>query len=177
MHQELNGLRPANTPAIAVIRKPGGTWHYSPAGFTVVQALMDIYNQDFASIMQQLVLAPLGMSDSTFVQPLPENLVPRSAVPYLPDGHRLPNGPLVFNTAGQLLEETLRLNTLSHLDIAHYFGRKLAERRRGGLILVGAMGAENGIPRITNDGAAKAYVHSLGEALHYEFKPLGVYVT
>jgi len=25
--------------------------------------------------------------------------------------------------------------------------------------------------------ARKAYVHSLGEALHYEFKPLGVYVT
>src|SRR5260370_3741574 len=77
----------------------------------------------------------------------------------------------------QLLEETLRLNTMSHLDIAHYFGRKLAVRRRGGLILVGAMGAENGIPCIANDGGAKAYVHSLGEALHYEFKPLGVYVT
>jgi short-subunit dehydrogenase len=77
----------------------------------------------------------------------------------------------------QLLEETLRLNTMSHLDIAHYFGGKLAERRRGGLILVGAMGAENGIPCMANDGAAKAYVHSLGEALHYEFKPLGVYVT
>jgi short-subunit dehydrogenase len=47
----------------------------------------------------------------------------------------------------------------------------------------GAMGAENGVPLIAscfcmaNDGAAKAYVHSLGEALHYEFKPLGVYVT
>jgi short-subunit dehydrogenase len=39
------------------------------------------------------------------------------------------------------------------------------------------MGAENGIPCMANDGAAKAYVHSLGEALHYEFKPLGVYVT
>src|SRR2546426_5143419 len=77
----------------------------------------------------------------------------------------------------QLLQATLRLNTTSHLDIAHYFGRKLTERRRGGLILVGAMGAENGIPRITNDAAAKAYVHSLGEALHYEFKPLGVYVS
>src|SRR5580693_5437120 len=25
--------------------------------------------------------------------------------------------------------------------------------------------------------AAKAYVHSLGEALHYEFKPQGIYVT
>ena len=77
----------------------------------------------------------------------------------------------------QLLQETLRLNTMAHLDIAHYLGRKLAERRRGGLILVGAMGAENGVPCIANDGAAKAYVHSLGEALHYEFKPLGVYVT
>jgi short-subunit dehydrogenase len=77
----------------------------------------------------------------------------------------------------QLLQATLRLNTMSHLDIAHYFGRKLAERRRGGLILVGAMGAENGIPCMANDGGAKAYVHSLGEALHYEFKPLGVHVT
>jgi short-subunit dehydrogenase len=77
----------------------------------------------------------------------------------------------------QLLQATLRLNTMSHLDIAHYFGRKLAERRRGGLILVGAMGAENGIPCIANDGGAKAYVHSLGEALHYEFKPLGVCVS
>jgi hypothetical protein len=66
---------------------------------------------------------------------------------------------------------------MAHLDIAHYFGRKLPERRRGGLILVGAMGAENGVPCIANDGASKAYVHSLGEALHYEFKPLGVYVT
>src|SRR5690349_20337130 len=66
---------------------------------------------------------------------------------------------------------------MAHLDITHHFGAKLAERRRGGLILVGAMGAENGIPCIANDGAAKAYVHSLGEALHYEFKPLGVYVT
>lgn len=45
------------------------------------------------------------------------------------------------------------------------------------MILVRAMGAENGVPVMANDGAAKAYVHSLGEALHFEFKPLGVYVT
>src|ERR1700720_69320 len=55
----------------------------------------------------------------------------------------------------QLLQATLRLGTMSHLDIAHYFGRKLAERRRGGLILVGAMGAENGIPCMANDGGAR----------------------
>src|SRR6266436_1315467 len=77
----------------------------------------------------------------------------------------------------QLLQATLRLNTMAHLDITHHFGAKLAERRRGGLILAGAMGAENGVPCMANDGAGKAYVHSLGEALHFEFKPLGVYVT
>jgi len=66
---------------------------------------------------------------------------------------------------------------MAHLDIAHHFGQQLGERRRGGIILAGAMGAENGVPMMANDGAAKAYVHSLGEALHFEFKPLGVYVT
>src|ERR1700693_2287693 len=77
----------------------------------------------------------------------------------------------------QLLQATLQLNTVAHLDITHHCGANLAERRRGGLILVGATGAENGIPCMANDVGAKAYVHSLGEALHYEFKPLGVYVT
>src|SRR5579864_8872353 len=77
----------------------------------------------------------------------------------------------------QFLQATLRLSAMAHLDITHHFGAKLAERRRGGIILAGAMGAENGVPLMANDGAAKAYVHSLGEALHYELKPLGVCVT
>jgi hypothetical protein len=75
------------------------------------------------------------------------------------------------------LESFLRLNTLAHLDIAHHFGQRLASRGRGGLLFVGAMGAGNGLPYMANDGAAKAYVHSLGEALHVELKPLGVHVT
>src|SRR5713101_8312233 len=77
----------------------------------------------------------------------------------------------------QLHRTTLRISTMAHLDITHHFGAKLAKRHRGGIILAGAMGAEDGVPYMANDGAAKAYVHSLGEALHYEFKPLGVYVT
>jgi len=56
-------------------------------------------------------------------------------------------------------------------------GAKLAEGDRGGFILVGAMGVEIGVPFTANDGGAKTYVHSLREALHYEFKPPGIYVT
>jgi uncharacterized protein len=77
----------------------------------------------------------------------------------------------------QLHHTTLRISTMAHLDVAHVFGAKLAARKRGGLVLVGAMGAENGVPLMANDGAAKAYIHSLGEALHYEFKLRGVCVT
>src|SRR6267154_4724744 len=120
---------------------------------------------------------------------IPLDLSEPDFLPVLTDATRDLDIGLVVSNAGtpnpgeflkldrQLLQATLRLNTMAHLDITHHFGAKLAERRRGGLILVGAMGAENGIPFIANDGAAKAYVHSLGEALHDEFKPLGVYVT
>jgi short-subunit dehydrogenase len=120
---------------------------------------------------------------------IPLDLSEPEFLPVLADATRDLDIGLVVSNAGtgnpgeflkhdrQLLHETLRLNTIAHLDITHHFGQKLGERRRGGIILVGALGAENGIPCMANDGGAKAYVHSLGEALHYEFKPLGVYVT
>jgi hypothetical protein len=120
---------------------------------------------------------------------IPLDLSEPDFLPVLADATRDLDIGLVVSNAGtgnpgkflkldrQLLQETLRLSTMAHLDIAHHFGQKLTERRRGGIILAGAMGAENGVPCMANDGAAKAYVHSLGEALHYEFKPQGVYVT
>ena len=120
---------------------------------------------------------------------IPLDLSEPDFLPALADAMRDLDIGLVVSNAGtgnpgeflkhdrQLLHETLRLKTIAHLDITHHFGQKLGERRRGGIILVGALGAENGIPCMANDGGAKAYVHSLGEALHYEFKPLGVYVT
>jgi uncharacterized protein len=120
---------------------------------------------------------------------IPLDLSEPDFLPVLADATRDLDIGLVVSNAGtgnpgeflkldrRLLQETLRLSTMAHLDIAHHFGQKLAERRRGGIILAGAMGAENGVPCMANDGGAKAYVHSLGEALHYEFKPLGVCVT
>jgi uncharacterized protein len=75
------------------------------------------------------------------------------------------------------LASMLRLNALSHLDIAHHFGRRLTKRGRGGLVLCGAMGADHGIPYVANDSGAKAYVQSLGESLHIELKAYNVDVT
>lgn len=78
--------------------------------------------------------------------------------------------------AGELLN-LVQLNALAHLRLAHHFGRRLAKRGRGGILLVSALGAKEGLPYMANDGAAKAYVLSLGEALHVEFQKMGVRVT
>ncbi len=75
------------------------------------------------------------------------------------------------------LAMTLRLSALAHAELALHFGPKLIARGTGGLLFVGAMAADTGAPFMAHDGGAKAYVQSLGLALHEEFKPRGIYVT
>jgi short-subunit dehydrogenase len=80
-------------------------------------------------------------------------------------------------TPREKLHAIVRLNVVAHLDIAHHFGHRLAARKRGGMVLVGALGASRGVPFMANAAATKAYVHSLGEALHLELGKQGVTVT
>ncbi|HXS20968.1 MAG TPA: SDR family NAD(P)-dependent oxidoreductase [Steroidobacteraceae bacterium] len=71
----------------------------------------------------------------------------------------------------------LRLNTFTHMVIAHHFGQGLLQRRRGGILFSGAMGAVQGIPYVANECGGKSYVQSFGESLHAELAPLGIHVT
>lgn len=82
-----------------------------------------------------------------------------------------------LKTPREDMHSIVRVNVLAHLDIAHFFGQRLAARKRGGLVLVGALGATRGVPFMANAAATKAYVHSLGEALHVELGKKGVTVT
>lgn len=75
------------------------------------------------------------------------------------------------------LKRIVRLNAVSHLDLTHHFGRRLAERGRGGVLLVSAMGALHGLPYMANDAASKAYITSLASGLHLEFKKVGLNIT
>ncbi|MFL5652826.1 MAG: SDR family NAD(P)-dependent oxidoreductase [Ktedonobacteraceae bacterium] len=77
----------------------------------------------------------------------------------------------------QAWQQSLYLNVKAHLEVAHHFGPHLAQRRRGGLLLLASTGALQGIPFNAEYAAAKAYVLSLGEALHVEFQRVGVHVT
>ena len=71
----------------------------------------------------------------------------------------------------------LQLNAISHLSLVHYFGKKMANRKKGGILLTGAMGATEGVPYMANDAGTKGYIQSLGKSLHSELKEFGLHVT
>ena len=91
--QVLNGEKPANTPAIRSAVAPGAHWEYSGGGFTIMQqALIDVTREPFAKLLHDTVLAPIGMTRSTYEQPLPESLRANAAVPYRGDGKPVEGG-------------------------------------------------------------------------------------
>jgi uncharacterized protein len=70
-----------------------------------------------------------------------------------------------------------RLDVIAHVELTHHFGARMAARRRGGVLLVSAMGVDHGIPLMAASFAGKAYVLILGEGLHAEFGKLGINTT
>jgi len=85
--QVLNGEKPANTPAIRVDTTPGTLWRYSGGGYVITQQmLLDVTGQSFPAFMQATVLGPLGMTHSTYEQPLPAARQPDAATPYDQNG-------------------------------------------------------------------------------------------
>ncbi|WP_286802035.1 MULTISPECIES: beta-lactamase family protein [Sphingobacterium] len=86
----LSGLKPANTPMVYVDKLPGLNFRYSGGGYTVLQQmLVDIEGKDYSSIMEEKVLSPLGMKNSTFAQPLPELNKQFAATAYTVDGKKV----------------------------------------------------------------------------------------
>lgn len=76
-----------NTDPVRVDTVPGTLWRYSGGGYTIAQVLMhDVTGEPFATVMKRLVLDPLGMDQSTYMQPLPEQLADSAAVAYRADG-------------------------------------------------------------------------------------------
>ena len=85
--QILDGQKPANTKPVRVDTVPGTIWRYSGGGYTVMQLLLTaVTGKSFPNVLDQEVLRPLGMSHSTFVQPLPKSLRWGAATAYESDG-------------------------------------------------------------------------------------------
>jgi CubicO group peptidase (beta-lactamase class C family) len=88
--QILAGDKPANTPGIRVTVLPGTRFRYSGGGYCVMQQLLcDVRGQPFPELMRELVLDPVGMTLSTYEQPLPAKYWDNAS-----RGHRASGKPL-----------------------------------------------------------------------------------
>ena len=86
----LEGVAPANSPPIVLELEPGTKWQYSGGGYTVMQQLLiDVSGEEFPKLLQEQVIVPLGMTRSSYEQPLPP---PRRA--NVAAGHTFPPKPL-----------------------------------------------------------------------------------
>jgi len=79
--QALDGTPPAKPNPVRIDYVPGTKTRYSGGGYSVLQQLLvDITGESFPSLMQRLVLKPMGMNFSLFDVGMPHHLVPRAAV-------------------------------------------------------------------------------------------------
>ena len=70
--QIFNGKKPANTDPIRVYFVPGTKMRYSGGGVTIEQQLMiDVTGKPFPQFMHDTVLSKIGMTESSYEQPLP----------------------------------------------------------------------------------------------------------
>jgi short-subunit dehydrogenase len=71
----------------------------------------------------------------------------------------------------------IQLNITALTELTYLFGRDMATRRSGHILLVASLLAFQAVPSYAAYAATKAYVLALGEALHDELRPHGVIVT
>lgn len=101
LNQMLSGEAPSVDPATSVITEPGSKTQYSNPGYSIIQKLlMDVQNQEFAQIMDQLVLTPAGMENSTFEQPILDRLMQLKATGYTKDLEPYPYKLFPYQAAG-----------------------------------------------------------------------------
>jgi CubicO group peptidase (beta-lactamase class C family) len=85
--QLLDGVKPANSAPVRVDIPVGSRWRYSGGGFEIAQLVVEsVTKQPFAETARELVLQPLGMTSSTYVQPLPADLRNKAATGYRSSG-------------------------------------------------------------------------------------------
>jgi len=85
--QILNGEKPAQNQPAQVNVDPGTIFRYSNLGISILQQLLiDVENKPFPEIMKQIVFDSLGMSQSTFKQPLPAQWEQYAATGHRSDG-------------------------------------------------------------------------------------------
>ncbi len=100
IQQVLDGAPPSAQGAVRLVRPALAASHYSGGATEIEQlALTDAAGVPFASLMQDWILGPIGMTHSTYEQPLPDHLRQYAARAHDETGERM--GPSWHDYAEQ----------------------------------------------------------------------------
>jgi CubicO group peptidase (beta-lactamase class C family) len=95
--QVLDGKKPANTAPVRVDTFPGAIWRYSGGGTTIQQLIdVDQTGKSFPALVKELVLDPIGMTNSTYEQPLPASMASQASAAHHSDGTMVPGRAHVY---------------------------------------------------------------------------------
>lgn len=87
--QVLNGQ--GNTPKVFVDGIPGSIWRYSGGGYTIMEKVVeDVSGQTLDAYLAENILEPIGMSYSTYQQPI--------------DAEKYPNISAAYDNEGKIIE-------------------------------------------------------------------------
>lgn len=95
--QILCGVTPANTQPVVVDILPGTQFRYSGGGTTIAQqVVVDVTGRPFPELMRELILDPVGMTDSGYEQPAPSIFAKRAAKGHPLNGIEIQGGYHVY---------------------------------------------------------------------------------
>ncbi|MCA1603582.1 MAG: serine hydrolase, partial [Acidobacteria bacterium] len=90
LSQVLEGVKPANSKPIRVDIPSGTKYRYAGGGYVVLQQLLlDITGKQFPLFMRETVLKRIGMTRSTYEQPLPKERWSQAAVGHRSNGEKV----------------------------------------------------------------------------------------
>jgi len=150
---------------------PGSLWRYSGGGYTVMQQMVvDVTGRPFPDFMRETVLAPFGMTGSTFAQPLPPEQASRTASGHSADRRRVEGRWHVYpemaaaglwTTPSDLARFAIGLQrTLageSRAVLSQDMARRMVTERMGGMGLGLALSTRGGAPFFGHNGRDEGF--------------------
>jgi CubicO group peptidase (beta-lactamase class C family) len=126
-----------NTEAVTIDAPVGAQYRYSGGGFLLVQSiLVATRKQAFPELMRELVIQPVGMTESAFAQPLPESLWHQAACAHDGEGKAMAHPWYVYpelaaagmwTTPTDLLRALLAMRTAERGDDGAFLPQKVAQ--------------------------------------------------
>jgi CubicO group peptidase (beta-lactamase class C family) len=161
--QVLNGESPANTRPVRVDVEPGTIWRYAGGGITAMQLLLtDVTGKPFPQLMRERVLDRIGMTASTYEQPLPAERAVQAAT-----GYRTGGKPIVVTSTYPEMAAAGLWTTPTDLgkwmiEVQRAFGgesEKMISRRTAELMLTPVLGGWGLGPTLWGSGDTLRFGH------------------